>query len=112
MANWKLHKYYRGVVLENIRDRLNELEACPFSLNKTQTHLLLKIITKAKSTALMDNKQFLEYLEEVWCIGAHIGIYIFEPNEERNADTSNINLDNDTVLPIDGELINHLCIDM
>jgi len=81
MANWKLHKYYRGMVLDMIRDRLNYLEACPFLLTKTQTHNLIKSLTKAKSTALMDNKQFLEYLEEVWCIGAHLGIYIPEPNE-------------------------------
>lgn len=82
MANWKLHKYYRGVCLEQIKDRLNHLEACPFYLNKTQAHILLKTITNSKSTAMMDNKQFLEFLEEVWCIGAHLGIYIPEPNEE------------------------------
>jgi|GEM_PF-2026703 len=81
MANWKLHKYYRGLVLVMIKDRINYLVSGPYFLSESDTHSLLKIVTKAPSNAKMDNKQFLEFLEEVCCIGAHLGIYIPFPDE-------------------------------
>lgn len=79
MANWKLHKYYRGVCIRMIRDRLNDLKACSIPLSDSDTHYLMKSITKTESTAKMDNKQFLEFIEEIWCIGAHLGIIIPDP---------------------------------
>lgn len=89
MANWKLHKYYRKVCVGMIKDKLNELKACPFLLNNTQTHSLIKSLTKTESTAFYDNKQYLEFLEHVWCIGAHLDIYIPEPNEIPNGNKAN-----------------------
>lgn len=82
MANWKLHKYYRGLVLVMIKDRLNYLVSGSYLLSDSDTHSLLKIVTKSPSNAKMDNKQFLEFLEEVCCIGSYLGIYIPFPDEE------------------------------
>ncbi|WP_185216192.1 hypothetical protein [Sphingobacterium mizutaii] len=95
MANWKLHKYYRKVCVSMIKDRINQLNICPFLLNNNQTHGLIKSLTRTKSTSLFDNKEFLEFLEEVWCIGAHIGIYIPEPNENQNGNQGNNTIDRD-----------------
>lgn len=82
MANWKLHKYYRGVVLPLIKDRLNELQACPFYLlSDIETHTVLKTVTKIDSHSNLDNKQFLLFLEEVYCIAAHLDLFIPDPNE-------------------------------
>lgn len=83
MANYKLHRYYRGVVIPKIKDRLNELKACPFYfLNDTETHSVLKAITKTESHSQIDNKQFLLFLEEVFCIAAHLDLIIPDPNQE------------------------------
>lgn len=79
-----LNKYYWGVCIEMIKDRLNSLEACPYFLSADETHELIKIITKISTTTTMNNKEFLEFLEEVWCIGSHLEIYIPEPNEKNN----------------------------
>lgn len=82
MANWKLHKYYRGVVLPLIKGRLNELKACPFYLlSDIDTHIVLKTITRTESHSSIGNKQFLLYLEEVYCIAAHLDLVIPDPNE-------------------------------
>lgn len=74
-------KYYWGVVIPQIKDRLNELKVCPFLLDQDDTHLLVKSITKTPSTAKLTNKKYLIFLEKVWCLGAHLGIYISNPNE-------------------------------
>lgn len=82
MANWKLHRYYRGVVVPRIKDRLNELQACPFLVLDTHlTHQVLKSITKIESHSKLDNKQFLLFLEEIFCIAAHLDLVIPDPNE-------------------------------
>lgn len=82
MASYKMVKYYWGVVIPQIKDRLNQLKVCPFLLDETDTHILVKGITKTKTTAKLTNKDFLLFLEKVWCWGAHLGIYISNPNEE------------------------------
>lgn len=81
MANWKLHKYYRGFCLPTIRIRLIQLEACSPILSDDDVHEILKSITKTPSNAELTNKQFLEFLEQVWCIGAHLDIYLPYPEE-------------------------------
>lgn len=81
MANWKLHKYYRGFCLPTIRSRLIQLNACSPILKDDDIHEVLKSITKTPSNAELDNKQFLEFLEQVWCIGAHLDIYLPYPEE-------------------------------
>lgn len=81
MASWELHKYYRGVVLPMLKERLNELKICTFKITNLDAHQLIKILTKTKTTANLDNKDYLLFLEEVWCIGAHLGIVIPNPNE-------------------------------
>lgn len=81
MASWELHKYYRGLCLPMIKSRLNHLKACSFRLTNIQTHQLIKWLTNTETTAKFDNKQYLEFLEQVWCIGAHIGVTIPDPNE-------------------------------
>lgn len=75
-----LNDYYWGVCVEMIKDRLNYLKACLFLLDKDDTHYIIKTVTQTQSTAKLDNKQFLEFIEEVWCIGAHLGIIIPDPN--------------------------------
>lgn len=80
MANWKLHKYYRSYILHTITDRLNELKcAYPYILSVDDTHEVLKKITKTKSTKELDNKEFLLFLEEVYCIAAHLDLIISDP---------------------------------
>lgn len=82
MASYKLHRYYRGVILPQIKDRLNELQACPFYfLSDCDTHGVLKSVTKIESHSKLDNKQFLLFLEEVFCIAAHLDLVIPDPNE-------------------------------
>lgn len=79
MANWKLHKYYRSYVLTVITDRLNYLVEPAVLLNKDDVHGILKQITKTKSTKELDNKEYLLFLEEVYCIAAHLDLIIKEP---------------------------------
>ncbi len=81
MASYKMVKYYWGVAIPQIKDRLNQLKVCPFLLDETDTHVLVKGITKTKTTAGLTNTDFLLFLEKVWCWGAHLGIYISNPNE-------------------------------
>lgn len=81
MASHKLHKYYRGIVIPQLKDRLNQLKVCPFLLEDDDVHILVKGITRTVSTANFDNTSFNLFLEQVWCWGAHLGIYINDPNE-------------------------------
>lgn len=81
MANWKLHKYYRGFCLPTIRSRLIQLQACSPILSDDDVHEILKSITGTPSNAELTNKQFLEFLEQIWCIGAHLDIYLPYPEE-------------------------------
>lgn len=81
MANWKLHKYYRGFCLPTIRSRLIQLQACSPILSDDDVHEILKSITDTPSNAELTNKQFLEFLEQIWCIGAHLDIYLPYPEE-------------------------------
>lgn len=81
MASHKLHKYYRGIVIPQLKDRLNQLKVCPFLLEDDDVHIIVKGITKTVSTANFDNTSFNLFLEQVWCWGAHLGIYIDDPNE-------------------------------
>src|SRR5690606_10190273 len=84
MANWKLHKAYRSYILTMITERLNELVE-PFPLlDNEDVHIILKTITKIKSHGEIDNKQFLLFLEEVFCIAAHLDLVIPDPNEYEN----------------------------
>ncbi|GHE35128.1 hypothetical protein GCM10017764_17950 [Sphingobacterium griseoflavum] len=50
-------------------------------LSDSDTHSIIKTLTGWPSAGSFTNKQFLEFLEEIWCIGAHLGIYIPYPNE-------------------------------
>jgi len=82
MANWKLHKAYRGYILQMITDRLNEL-VDPFPLlTKDDVHLVLKKVTDTESHQKLDNTSFNLYLEEVFCIAAHLDLVIPDPNEK------------------------------
>lgn len=82
MASWKIHKYYRGVVLVMLTDRLNDLMSLPYLLTTLDVHSIIKQITKTKSTANFNDSEFNYFLEKVWCIGSHIGVNIPDPNEE------------------------------
>lgn len=80
MATWNLHKYYRSYILHKITDRLNELKcAYPYVLSKDDVHEVLKQITKTKSTKELDNKEYLLFLEEVYCIASYLELIINDP---------------------------------
>lgn len=81
MANWKLHKYYRGFCLPTIRSRLIQLNACTHILKDDDVHELLKRVTNTPSNAGLSNKEFLDFLEQIWCIAAHLDIYLPYPEE-------------------------------
>lgn len=51
------------------------------ALSDSDTHSIIKTMTGWPSSGSFTNNQFLEFLEEIWCIGAHLGIYIPYPNE-------------------------------
>lgn len=99
MANWKLHKAYRSYILTMITERLNELvEPFPF-LENQDVHIILKTITKIESHGKVDNKQFLLFLEEVFCIAAHLDLIIPDPNEYDNEQkNTRISRDNANVI--------------
>lgn len=97
MANWKLHKAYRGYILPMITERLNYLVRPLPLLTNHDVHSILKTITKVESHSKSDNKQFLIFLEEVFCIAAHLDLVIPDPNEypyeQENTRTSRDNAD-------------------